>query len=79
MNYEKKVMESAYEILKKGDFVWSTEFKDEMKHQLLDLLLDYFTDIEHYEKCAFIHKLSIKLENKNENISERIITGSTKC
>jgi hypothetical protein len=79
MNYEKKVMESAYEILMKGDFVWSTDYKDEMKHQLLNLLLDYFTDIEHYEKCAFIHKLSIKLENKNENISERIITGSTKC
>ena len=51
MNYEKKVMEMAYNILMKRDFKWSAEFSDEMRAQLLKLLLEYFTDIEHYEKC----------------------------
>lgn len=71
-------MENAYEILMKEDFAWSSEFKEKMKNQLLNLLLDYFTDIEHYEKCAHLHKLVNELENKNENISESIITGSEK-
>lgn len=61
MNYEKKVMESAYNILMKDDFEWSPEFSTEMQSQFLNLLLEYFTDIEHYEKCADIVKMQ-KLE-----------------
>jgi hypothetical protein len=76
MNYEKEVLINAYEILTKADFKWTDEFRDEMKVKLINLLLEYFTSIEHYEKCA---KLAIKLkhlENRNENISKTIITGS---
>jgi len=77
MNYEKKVMEMAYNILMKRDFEWSAEFSDEMRAQLLKLLLEYFTDIEHYEKCANIVKLQNKsLEIMNGNISKANITGS---
>ena len=51
MNYEKKVMEMTYNILMKEDFKWTPEFNSEMRTQLLNLLLEYFTDIEHYEKA----------------------------
>jgi hypothetical protein len=78
MNYEKKVMEMTYTILMKKDFVWTSQFSPEMRTQLLNLLLEYFTDIEHYEKCANIVKLQNKsLEIMNGNISKANITGSS--
>jgi hypothetical protein len=76
MNYEKKVMINAYEILTKTDFKWTDEFGDEMKVKFINLLLEYFTDIEHYEKCAKLVIMLKRLENRNENISKNAITGS---
>ena len=76
MNYEKRVMIQAFNILTKKDFKWTDEFSLEMRNQFLDLLLDYFTDIEHYEKCAIIVKKKQSLEIMNENISKTNITGS---
>ena len=76
MNYENKVMNSAFRILKKNGFKWSDEFDNGMKSELLNLLLKYFTDIEEYEKCAHIHSMIKDLENMNENISKTNITGS---
>ena len=70
-------MIQAFNILTKKDFKWTDEFSSEMKTEFLDLLLNYFTDIEHYEKCAVIVKIQTKsLENMNENISKTNITGS---
>jgi len=57
MNYEREVMIQAYEILTKKNFKWTNEFNLEMRNQFLKLLLDYFTDIEHYERCAVILEL----------------------
>lgn len=71
-------MDNTYEILMKEDFAWSLEFKEEMKVQLLTLLIEYFTDVEDYEKCAHLNKLLINLENMNENISETTSSGSNK-
>ena len=66
-----------HDILTRKDFRWTNEFSEEMKKSFLQLLLDYFTDIEHYEKCAIIVKLQNKnLENMNENISKTIKSGS---
>ena len=77
MNYEKKVMIQAYNILTKKDFKWTDEFSLEMRNQFLDLLLNYFTEIEHYEKCAVIVKLQKQsLEIMNEKISKTNFTGS---
>ena len=45
MNYEKEVMELAYEILTNEEFQWRHEFKPNMKLEIVQLLLDYFTDI----------------------------------
>ena len=77
MNYEKRVMIQAFNILTKKDFKWTDEFSLEMRKQFLELLLNYFTEIEHYEKCAVIVKLQKQsLEIMNENISKTNITGS---
>ena len=76
MNYEGKVMNVAYKILKKQDFKWDNEFSNDMKIDLLEMLLKYFTDIEHYEKCAHIHSMLKQLEKMNENFSKTNFTGS---
>jgi hypothetical protein len=76
MNYEKKVMVNAYEILTKKDFEWTYEFNHSMRVQFVNLLLEYFTEVEHYEKCAKLVTILKGLENMNENISETTTTGS---
>jgi len=76
MNYEKKVMQNTYEILTNEGFEWTNEFSSSMKIKMIELLLEYFTDIEHYEKCAKLKPILSKLENNNEDSSEIIITGS---
>tara|TARA_B100001093_G_scaffold510878_1_gene577611 strand:- start:23 stop:268 length:246 start_codon:yes stop_codon:yes gene_type:complete len=78
-NYEKLVMEQAYDILSDSDFKWSYEFRHEMKLDLLNLLIEYFTDIEHYEKCSKLVTMIQNLENTNvKHNSETIETGSNK-
>ena len=76
MNYEKEVMELAYGILTNEDFEWRHEFKPKMKLEIVQLLLDYFTDIEQYEKCSTLNEMVKTLENTDENFSETISTGS---
>ena len=76
MDYEKKAMELAYEILTKEDFQWRHEFKPKMKLEIVELVLGYFTDIEHYEKCSKLNELVKILEKTNENISETTVSGS---
>jgi len=77
MNYEKKVMEMAYQILIRKGFKWSNEFTLEMRKEFTELLLTHFTELEHYEKCANIVKLQKRnMENMNENISKTNFTGS---
>ena len=70
-------MNIAYQILIKKGFVWDDEFTSEMKKEFTELLLEYFTGLEHYEKCAKIVKLQNgNMENMNENISKTNFTGS---
>lgn len=76
MDYEKKVMRIAYDIISDGEFSWRTDFNYDMKMELLKLLIEYFTDIEQYEKCSKLSKMINSLEKTNENISETTITGS---
>lgn len=76
MDYEKKVMEISYKILMEEDFEWSSDFKYDMRFQLLKLLIEYFEDIEDYEKCAKLHSMLDQLENRYETINKTITTGS---
>tara|TARA_R110000824_G_scaffold378102_1_gene569553 strand:- start:409 stop:648 length:240 start_codon:yes stop_codon:yes gene_type:complete len=76
MDYEKEVMELAYGIVTGAKFQWRDEFKQEMKLEIVHLLLGYFTDIEHYEKCSSLNEIVKTLENTDENFSKTIKTGS---
>tara|TARA_Y100000817_G_C16820846_1_gene528792 strand:+ start:128 stop:367 length:240 start_codon:yes stop_codon:yes gene_type:complete len=76
MDYEKEVMRIAYEIISDGEFSWRKDFNYDMKMELLKLLIEYFTDIEHYEKCSNLSKMIKGLEKTNENISKTTVTGS---
>jgi hypothetical protein len=69
-------MDNVYEILTKENFEWRNEFKHEMKLELIQLVLEYFTDIEHYEKCSKLKELVEIMENEDENFSETAATGS---
>jgi hypothetical protein len=76
MDYEKKVMRIAYDIISDGEFSWRKDFNYDMKMELLKLLIEYFTDIEHYEKCSKLSEMIKGLEKTNENNRETTITGS---
>ena len=76
MDYEKEVMRIAYEIISDGEFSWRKDFNYDMKMELLKLLIEYFTDIEHYEKCSKLKPIINRLENMDENISKTTVTGS---
>ena len=68
-------MIQAFNNLTKKEFEWNDEFSLEMRNQFLDLLLNCFTEIEHYEKCAVIVKLQKEsLEIVDENNSKTNIT-----
>ena len=70
LDYEKQVMVKLFEILNKVDFNWSSEFEHHMKIEMVDLLLEYFTNIEHYEKCGFLKDMKEKLESDDETNSK---------
>jgi len=76
MDYEKKVMRIAYDIISDGEFSWRKDFNYDMKMELLKLLIEYFTDIEQYENCSKLSKMIKALEKTNENNRETTITGS---
>lgn len=78
MNYENKVMNSVYEILTKEDFKWSNEFDLYMMHDLVEVVLNYFKDIEDYEKCAKLQPMLDSMEMKDESYNKTVITGSGK-
>lgn len=79
IDYEKMVMEKAYEILLKPEFKWSSYFKHYMKVELISLLIEYFEDVEDYRKCSKLKTIIENLESSNDEHSGKgIETGSKK-
>jgi len=70
MNYELKVMQNSFEIITKDEFKWGDEFTHNMRLKLVKLMLDYFTNVEEYEKCSVLLKIYNDLENLDESYSE---------
>jgi len=70
MNYELKVIQNSFEIITKDGFKWGDEFTHNMRLKLVKLMLDYFTNVEEYEKCSVLLKIYNDLENLDESYSE---------
>lgn len=49
-------MKDSYELLIAKDVEWPYELSDSNKVELLQQAIDYFSEIEEYEKCAILHK-----------------------
>lgn len=77
-NYEKKVMEQVYDILMEDDFKWSVDFNHSMKVDLVNLLIEYFKNIEDYRKCSKLKPIMVNLENENDEHSCKTITTGSK-
>ena len=78
-DYEKMVMEQVYDILMEDDFKWSVDFNQKMKMDLLNLLIEYFKNIEDYIKCSKLKPIIENLESSDDEYSNKgIETGSKK-
>ena len=65
-NYEHLAMDEVYDILLYNPNVHMT-----MKINLIDNLLDHYTDIEEYEKCINLQELRLVMEKENESNSKK--------
>jgi hypothetical protein len=55
-NYFNQMMLAGYELLIADTVDWPYELDDRQKINLLQLALEYFQDLEEYEKCALLQK-----------------------
>ena len=73
-NMQSQTMQEAYRfICEVGILFWIRQdmyVKNNRKLHILDNMIKFFTEIEEYEKCAYLHKGRIALsEIKSETIS----------
>ena len=64
-NYEHLAMEELYDIL-----LYNPDIVKEIKLNLIDNLLGYYTILEDYEKCKNLHELKVVMEKGNESNSK---------
>lgn len=70
-NYELRAMDQVYNIIVDGR---GSEVSKEMKKTIIQTLIDYYTELEDYEKCGNL-KISLEmLEMMNDNDSSEEIT-----
>jgi hypothetical protein len=63
VGYQSKIIANGYEILAGNKFIWSDEFTDSMKVELLTFMLEYYEGIEDWDACIKLKKLLDDLEN----------------
>ena len=55
-NYFNQVMTDAYTLLTSKRVNWPYELEIDQKVQLLNLAIEYFQELEEYEKCTLLQK-----------------------
>jgi hypothetical protein len=65
-NYEHLAMDEVYDIL-----LYNPDIDDIVKTNLVDNLLEYYTDIEDYQKCQHLQELKLVMEKKNETNNKK--------
>jgi len=53
-NYFSDMMQNGYKLLVNERVVWPYELSDSQKVELLQQALEYFQNLEEYEKCAIL-------------------------
>lgn len=66
-NYQHMVMDEVYDILLYNP----DNVDDELKRNLILNLMEYYTELEEYEKCGNLQQVMKIMENDNENNSKK--------
>ncbi len=64
-SYLKKSMTIGYGLIVNDNINWPSSFTVDMKVTLVKGWLEYWSDIEDYEKCAVLKKIIDNLEKKS--------------
>lgn len=62
----------AFNMLKGSEYqAINSDVDIEYKIKTIELMIEFFTEIEEYEKCAYLHSLKLEItKNKNGNLVE---------
>jgi hypothetical protein len=55
-NYFNQLMQDGYHLLIQDKINWPYELETDQKVQLLNLAIEYFQELEEYEKCTLLQK-----------------------
>ena len=55
-NYFNQLMKDGYYLLVQDKINWPYELEIDQKVQLLNLAIEYFQELEEYEKCTLLQK-----------------------
>lgn len=55
-NYFNQLMKDGYYLLVQDKINWPYELETDQKVQLLNLAIEYFQELEEYEKCTLLQK-----------------------
>jgi len=65
-NYEHLVLDEIYDIL-----LYNPDVNSIIKLNLIGNLLEHYTKLEEYEKCANLQELRLVMEKENESNSKK--------
>jgi protein-arginine kinase activator protein McsA len=60
-NYFNDIMKEGFELLSSSRVSWPTDLDNQQKISLLTKHLEYFDELEQYEKCAVLKKKITRL------------------
>jgi hypothetical protein len=66
INYEQSAIDEVYDII-----LYNPDVHSEMKLNIVDNLLEYYTNIEEYEKCKNLQELRLVMERENESNNKK--------
>jgi hypothetical protein len=65
-NYEHLALDEVYDIL-----LYNPDVHSEMKLNIVDNLIEYYTEIEEYEKCRNLQELRLVMEKEDESNNKK--------
>jgi len=66
-NYLDLSLREAYEVLTSNKDPWPHNFQPSKKIKFIDQLIEYFQNMEEYERCAELVKIKEKVTNVENN------------